>query len=194
MICPGYIQGHHFFAHYGTTRGSEKSKNGPKAEVQMIKRAQLLPRKIEGHSQIRMQLHASFMDSYYPPSLDMKAIREVDLFFQLMSSFIHLPERTVMLETAISALSCLYFGAANHDQRLLRQGTHLYNNTIHFMTSRIRKSPVTDDIIYTSVIFKAIEVIYHTISTLTWNCEGLIVLDFQLPRRNQVHGGSYGWS
>lgn len=96
----------------------------------------------------------------------MKAIREVDLFFQLMSRFIRLPGRTVMLETAMSALSCLYFGAANHNERLLRQGTQLYNNTIHFMTSRIHRSNITDDMIYTSVIFKAIEVLYHKISHL----------------------------
>jgi hypothetical protein len=132
----------------------------------MVNRAQLLPLKIEEHSQIRMQLHASFMDSYYPSTLDIKSIREVDLFFQLMSSFIHLPEKTVMLETAMSALSCLYFGAVNQNQRLLRQGTQLYNNTIHFMTSRIHKSTITDDIIYTSVIFKAIEVLHHRIPHL----------------------------
>lgn len=165
-VCPGYTQGHHFFAHYSTTRQSGESSRNSKAEVHIVNRAQLLPREIKGHSQIRMQLHASFMDSYYHSSLDMKAIREVDLFFQLMSSFIRLPGRTVMLETAMSALSCLYFGAANHNERLLRQGTQLYNNTIHFMTSRIHRSNITDDIIYTSVIFKAIEVLYHKISHL----------------------------
>lgn len=109
---------------------------------------------------MRMQLHASFMDSYYPSSLDLKAIREVDFFYQLMSSFIGLPAKTVMLETAISALSCLYFGAANQDQCLLRQGTQLYNDTIRFMASRIHRGPVMDDMICTSVIFKAIEVFY----------------------------------
>jgi hypothetical protein len=123
----------------------------------------------------------------------MKAIREVDLFFQLMSSFIRLPGRTIMLETAMSALSCLYFGAANHDQRLLRQGTQLYNNTIHFMTSRIPKSNITDDIIYTSVIFKVIEVIYHRIP-LYYSGGLIFVSDIQLSGRDQVHGCSYGWS
>lgn len=166
MGCPGYTQGHHFFAHYSATHISKISKTGPKSEVQIVNRAKLLPRKVEAHPQIRMQLHASFMDSYYPSGLDMKAIREVDFFFQIMSSFIDLPVKTVMLETAISALTCLYFGAANHDQCLLRQGTQLYNNTIRIMTRRIHGCSVTDDIIYTSVIFKAIEVAYYRSSLL----------------------------
>lgn len=97
-----------------------------------------------------------------------------------------------MLETAMSALSCLYFGASNHDERLLRQGTQLYNNTIRFMTSRLQRSNITDDIIYTSVIFKAIEVSSQNL-LLGWNREGLIDSDIQLSRWDQVHGGSYGW-
>lgn len=158
MVCPGYTQGHHFFAHYSATHTPGKSKNGSSPQEQIVNRAQLLPQRIETQPQRRMQLHASFMNSYYPMSLDMRAIKEVDFFFQLMSSFIDLPAKPVILETAISALSCLYFGAGNHDQCLLRQGTQLYNDTIRLVASRIGRWPVTDDIVYTSVIFKAIEV------------------------------------
>lgn len=193
MVCPGYSQGRPFFAHYSTTHQPGELVKAAKSEIHIIHRAQLLPQGVEAHPQMRMQLHASFMDSFYPSSLDLKAIREVDFFYQLMSSFIDLPAKTVMLETAISALSCLYFGAANHDQCLLRQGTQLYNDTIHFMMSRIHRRPVMDDMIYTSVIFKAIEVIYHMFYIESgWRLTLIPVLS--LSRWDQVHGCSHGWA
>ncbi|KAJ5712994.1 uncharacterized protein N7483_010175 [Penicillium malachiteum] len=116
---------------------------------------------MESRSQNRMQLSAVFWESYYPVNLDIKAIGEVDLWFQLMANFMALPAKTKALENAISALSCLYLGAAKGDKQLMGSGMQLYSNAIRHVSSQLAKGSVSTDVIYTGVIFKAID---------TFNC------------------------
>jgi hypothetical protein len=70
-----------------------------------------------------------------------------------------LPKKTHMLDTAITAISCVYLGKIKNDGRVFGHGLQLYNRAIQDMSSMICQNVYTDDIIYTSVIFQEIEVI-----------------------------------
>ncbi|KAJ5673966.1 hypothetical protein N7462_009405 [Penicillium macrosclerotiorum] len=158
IICPGYPDNDLVvFAHYADTQHPRKVAMGRSTEIEPANRAQKLPHNMQAYSQIRIQLYASFLDSYYPMRLDINAIQEVDLWFQLVSRFITLPSKSKMLETAFSAISCFYFGSTNKDDQLLQKGMQLYNTAIRCMSNRVCQSAVTEDMVYTSVIFKAIE-------------------------------------
>lgn len=70
-----------------------------------------------------------------------------------------------MLETAITAISCVYLGKIKNNSRVLRHGLQLYNQAIKDMSSMICKNAYMDDIIYTSVIFQEMEVIPRSLQT-----------------------------
>ncbi|KAJ5629931.1 protein kinase domain family protein [Penicillium herquei] len=160
-ICPGYSRDNLFFNHYSQSKPSGELANKAIPDASAQARAQRLPASIDSCSQKRMQLSAAFWESYYPVNLDIKAIGEVDLWFQLMANFMALPAKTKALENAISALSCLYLGAAKGDKQLMGNGMQLYNNAIRHVSSQLAKGSVSEDVIYTGVIFKAID---------TFNC------------------------
>lgn len=120
-------------------------------------RVQSLPPSIPGHAQKRMQFYSSFLNSYYPMNNDLQAIGQVDSWYQLVSTFVSLPTKTRMLDTSIAAISCIYFSSKNGSKRLLCQGMEFYNAAIRHMAGQIAKGVVTDDVIYTAIVFKGIE-------------------------------------
>jgi hypothetical protein len=110
------------------------------------------------------QIFAVFLDHYFPVDHSGSPYG-VDLWHYLIESFFNLPQKTHMLETAITAISCVYLGKLKTDSRVLRHGLQLYNQAIQDMSSMICRNIYTDDIIYTTVIFQEIEVILASTQT-----------------------------
>lgn len=69
-----------------------------------------------------------------------------------------LPRKHIMLEKALSALSCIFLGKTHGDSLILQHGIQQYNHAIQHMLKSISHDAYTDDIIYTCVIFQQIQV------------------------------------
>lgn len=66
-----------------------------------------------------------------------------------------------MLETACSALACVFLGKIRHDEQLLQYGVRLYNQAIRHLVYAINHNAYgsyTEDIVYTCVIFQQVQV------------------------------------
>lgn len=119
---------------------------------------------IDADSINRDQIFSVFLDHYFPVDRTGSSYG-VDLWHYLIESFFLLPQKTHMLETAITAISCVYLGKIKNNSRVLRHGLQLYNQAIKDMSSMICKNAYMDDIIYTSVIFQEMEVIPRSLQT-----------------------------
>lgn len=63
-----------------------------------------------------------------------------------------------MLEQAISAISCVFLGKLDRDDRMLQQGVQSYNSAIRHMTRMLSRKDYSDELLYVSVIFQELEV------------------------------------
>jgi hypothetical protein len=125
----------------------------------------------------REQIFSVFLDHYFP--IDQSGSpRGVDLWHYLITSFVSLPQKTHMLESAITAISCVYLGKSKSHSQILRYGLQLYNQAIQEMSSMICRNIHTDDIIYTTVIFQEIEVILASTQTLLLTKDHWLILCF----------------
>lgn len=69
-----------------------------------------------------------------------------------------LPRKSLMLQKATSALSCIFLGKLHSDKPALQYGLSLYNEAIYEMSKRISRRDYSADLIYTCVLFEQIEV------------------------------------
>lgn len=115
---------------------------------------------IDAASINRDQIFSVFLDNYFP-TVYSGSPHGVELWHSLVEGFFLLPKKTHMLDTAITALSCVYLGKIKNDGRVFGHGLQLYTQAIQDMSSMICQNIYTDDIICTSVIFQEIEVISH---------------------------------
>ena len=102
---------------------------------------------------MRMQLFASFIGSYFPAAVT--GSTNVDMFYSFVSNLAALPNKSGMLERALSSIACLYLGKINHDNDLVRHGIHLYNGAIQQMLERLRHDVLNDEVLYATVCFKS---------------------------------------
>lgn len=116
---------------------------------------------IDAASINRDQILSLFLDNYFP-AFHSGSPHGVELWHSLFEGFFMLPKKTHMLDTAITAISCVYLGKIKNDGRVFGYGLQLYNRAIQDMSSMICQNIHTDDIIYTSVIFQEIEVIIRS--------------------------------
>lgn len=100
------------------------------------------------------QLFASYLHDYFPVSPDCP----FDMSHDIISSIYMLPEQSIMLEKAKSALSCVFLSKIHPDKGLLQYGLSLYNQAIHGMSKALSRRAYSNAIIYTCVIFSQIEV------------------------------------
>lgn len=117
------------------------------------------PKKLEDINatpQIRQQLFATFMGAYFPA--DTEGASEVDSWRYLISGFNSLPHKTLMLQRALSAISCVYIGRINDDDRLSHHGIKLYNSSMRSISKMICTKSHTEDALYATTIFQMIEV------------------------------------
>lgn len=69
-----------------------------------------------------------------------------------------LPQKSLMLQKATSALSCVFLGKLHRDKPVLRYGVSLYNEAIHEMSKTISRRDYSADLVYTCALFEQIEV------------------------------------
>lgn len=69
-----------------------------------------------------------------------------------------LPQKSLMLQKATSALSCVFLGKIHRDQPVLQYGIGLYNEAIHEMSKTLNRKDYNPDMIYTCALFEQIEV------------------------------------
>ncbi|KAJ5337336.1 uncharacterized protein N7506_005358, partial [Penicillium brevicompactum] len=106
----------------------------------------------------RAQVTSSFIDLHFPA--DAKHEVAVDIFHFLFTSIAALPKKTLMLDQAISAISCVFLGKLDSDARMLQHGVQLYSSAIRHMSRHLERKIYSGELLYVSVIFQELEAIY----------------------------------
>jgi hypothetical protein len=99
----------------------------------------------------REQIVASYINVYFPD--DITGTTELDPWYTLLSGISALPNKSVMLEKAMAATSCIYLGKINDDTRMLNHGLQLYNGAIHRVSQELSRNNYTDELFFTMGIF-----------------------------------------
>lgn len=97
-----------------------------------------------------------------------KQVFHVDHFESLFMGIVALPTKTLMLEQAISAVSCVYLGKVDNNDTMLQYGLQLYNSSIRHMSRLLTRESCGADLAYTSMIFQEIEVHVYTFKCHTF--------------------------
>jgi hypothetical protein len=87
-----------------------------------------------------------------------KQVFYVDHFQPLFTQIAALPTKTLMLQQAISAVSCVFLGKVDRNNTMLQYGLRLYNSAIGHMSRLLNREDCSADLAYTSMIFQEIEV------------------------------------
>lgn len=149
------------FVHHTSARQIETSsgnENIPQFQLQPFSRDRvtILPQFIRDGPQIRTQLSSALFHAYTP--LDPTRTSGVDTWLYLLANFLALPNKSEILERAISALSCIYIGKTDRDNRLVYHGVQQYNVCIRLMHTMLRRDIRSPDVLYATVIFQVLEV------------------------------------
>ncbi|KAJ5100123.1 hypothetical protein N7532_007124 [Penicillium argentinense] len=164
--CGGY-SGMRIFIHEAPRM---RINSGAKAHTQINRetQAQIVNRNglqsLDCGPAMREQVFSSYVDIFFPT----QAFSSVDLWYYLISSISALPQKSIMLEYAISAIACIYWGKLNHDKRVFQHGIQLYNVAIRHVSNMITRDAYCDDIIYATVIFQEIETCYCPHDLQAW--------------------------
>lgn len=101
---------------------------------------------------------ASYINIYFPE--DIRGSTELDPWFTLISGISAIPNKSIMLEKAMAATSCIYLGKTNHDTRMLNHGLQLYNGAIFHVSQQLRRNNYSDELFFTISIFQILVVSY----------------------------------
>lgn len=129
-------------------------------------------------SMIGNQLFASYLYDYFPADPNCP----FDMSHIIISSIYMLPQQSLMLEKAKSALSCVFLSKLHRDKTLLQYGLSLYTQAIQGMSKALSRKAYSYDIIYACVIFSQIEVRSRLLPPLFARYEVHRKLDPSLPR------------
>lgn len=111
----------------------------------------------------RDQINSSFSHAHFPiNSKRKKGFHPVDHFESLFNQIAALPTKTLMLEQAISAVSCVYLGKMDSNDTMLHHGLQLYNSAMNHMSHLLTRESCSADLAYSSMIFQEIEVCVYT--------------------------------
>ena len=159
LSCPGYNRDRVFIHHTSVLPVGPFDPNNPGFQLALFRQSQVtaLPQFIQAGPQIRTQLSCEILDAYLP--LEPAGTCGVDAWLYLIPNFLALPNRSEMLERAISALSCIYVGKKHSDTRLLHQGVLCYTVSIRLMRKMLCRNTRIPDVLYATVIYQVFEVI-----------------------------------
>jgi hypothetical protein len=115
-----------------------------------------LSQSIAPGAMVGSQLFASYLNDYFPRKA--RPTCPLDMSYVIISGIYTLPQKSLMLEKASSALSCVFLGKLHQDKPLLQYGLWLYNQAIQDMSRALSRKPYNDDIVYTCTLFGQIEV------------------------------------
>lgn len=104
----------------------------------------------------RHQFVSYYLEIYFPHTKGLGC--DFDMTYSFFSSIFALPQKSQMLETAFSALSCVFLGKAHSNQQILQHGLQLYNHAIRTMSREMNRKDYSADIVYTCVLFQQIQV------------------------------------
>ncbi|KAJ5172225.1 hypothetical protein N7492_004818 [Penicillium capsulatum] len=148
--------------HQSDLSGDAKSKpaKGSSNQVQFAKRPRALvwQESVDSTFVYRAQLFGQYMDCYFP--IQLAGALGNDPLHHLLRNFTYLPNKTKMLEHAISAASCVFMGKIRHDTTLLQEGLLLYNSAVRHMSQTINQKGYCDELVYAAAIFLAIEEVH----------------------------------
>ncbi|KAJ5102054.1 hypothetical protein NUU61_004276 [Penicillium alfredii] len=108
-------------------------------------------------SMMSSQIFASYLEQYFPRTFAPSAF-DLDSSYSIISGIYMLPQKTLMLEKALSALACSFLGKVHRDHTLLRYGLRVYNQAIQDMSKALGRKTLSNDIVYTCALFEKIEV------------------------------------
>lgn len=111
---------------------------------------------VPGGAMVSSQLFSSYLDDYFPRRVKPNCV--VNLTYPIISSIYTLPQKSLMLQRATSALSCIFLGKIHGDEPFLRYGISLYNGAIHEMSKALSRRDYSADLVYTCAVFEQIEV------------------------------------
>ena len=97
-------------------------------ELQHFSRPQLLallktpnlPQTVTSGPMIRNQIFSSYLSAYFPRNKEHAC--DIDMPQFIISSISVLPQKSSMLDKALSALSCVFLGKIRHDEQFLQHG------------------------------------------------------------------------
>lgn len=105
---------------------------------------------------VSSQVFSSYLDDFFPRMVKPACV--VNLTYPIISTIYMLPQKSLMLQKATSALSCVFLGKLHRDKPVLQYGLSLYNEAIYEMSKRISRRDYSAELIYTCVLFEQIEV------------------------------------
>lgn len=147
--CGGYTSSRIFISYDQTTMQLQNVGRARSATPKSLE-------EINSDPEIREQLFSTFMGAYFPTCIE--GDTHVDSWRYLISSFQVLPQKTTMLQRALSAICCVFIGRINDDERLSNHGIQLYNSSMRSMSKMLCTKTHSEDSLYATVIFQMIEV------------------------------------
>lgn len=104
----------------------------------------------------REQIFGEYMNTFFPTRL--AGSTRTDPYYYVISILGSLPNKSPILQSAITAASCVFVAKLRCDNGLLHEGLRFYNIAIRYMSDMIGRSIYCDDLVYTATIFLMIEV------------------------------------
>ncbi|KAJ5174713.1 uncharacterized protein N7482_000590 [Penicillium canariense] len=165
--CPGYEKTR-IFIHHPLARREKAKVSIPitqsqhqaqfqaqyPAQYQDPVQALVMPSNVTAGPVAREQVFSSFTNVFFSHT---EEISSLNLWQYLIYNFVTLPNKSNMLERAISAVSCLYMGKMNNDDHLYNYGLDLYGTAIRSVKNNIYRNAWNAEIVYTAVIFQELE-------------------------------------
>jgi hypothetical protein len=88
----------------------------------------------------------------------MEKIAGVDSWYFLFTSWVTLPNKSELLDRALSALACTCLGKTNQDRGLYHHGLLQYNKAIRLQSVMINRGLCTEEMLYSALVFVETEV------------------------------------
>lgn len=156
--CQGYEK-HHVFI-YQTAPEQTFSERPPPQDLrrtdQLVQRVMRPSMTLNNSTLKREQIISSYMNVYFPD--DITGSAALDPWWTLISGVSELPGKPIMLEKALAATSCIFFGKTNNDEGILKYGLQLYNGAIQHMSHQLSRKEYSDELFYTIGVFQVLVV------------------------------------
>ncbi|OQE28691.1 hypothetical protein PENSTE_c003G07823 [Penicillium steckii] len=155
-------------------------------KISALSNASKLSPVISGSSMMRNQIFSSFLSECFPSNSECAS--DINLTRFILSGLSLLPQKSSMLEMALSALSCIFLGKIRHNEPLFQHGLQLYNRGIRHMSNILGGKMYNDDMVYTSVVFQQIQTHYcpYTLGEWIAHVDGLCAIMTCYRRRMQT--------
>ncbi|KAJ5087916.1 hypothetical protein N7456_011532 [Penicillium angulare] len=157
LTCLGYDNHPNFVGAPSVKRRSMSEESCIEAISPRPSVTQFMPNSPHCGPTMRDLMLSTFLHTCFP---DERPTSRVHLGQFLLCSIAGLPQKGLMVDKALSALSCLFVGNINQDPQIFHHGVNLYNDAIRRLSFAICRNDSYHDIIYTAYIFQEVEGIH----------------------------------